>query len=418
MRPENTLRRRLITAFVLLAIIVGGVFGSAAYIIIEAVEYELIDVRLSRAADRLIHGNRGAADPVLTELRVVAGAEMPEAMRKLEPGLQEFELDGRVLRVLIVEKAGERDAVIDDISDFEHLENTAFAGLWVAFFAGVLLALAIARASVSRIIAPLTALAETVKHDDLEAHPELLAASDEIGVLARALDARTLQLRDFLTRERLFTADVSHELRTPLTVVLGAAELLNARLADDPELHAVAERIRRTSADTAVRVSALLQLARSPEKIERGPVAMRVLVEQEIEHCRPLLDCKRVELVLDSPNEVWVRASPDLVAIAVGNLLRNACRFTERGSVRVALASEALIVEDTGPGVPPAVRSRLFERFVRGSDESSTGSGLGLSIVKRVAEHLGWAIRLDDGPDGGSRFTLIFAPAPPDLTRS
>jgi signal transduction histidine kinase len=74
------------------------------------------------------------------------------------------------------------------------------------------------------------------------------------------------------------------------------------------------------------------------------------------------------------------------------------------------LTSEAFVVEDTGPGVPQAVRSRLFEPFVRGSDDYSTGSGLGLSIVKRVAEHLGWTIRLDDTVHGGSRFTLGFAP--------
>lgn len=412
MRAESTLRWRLITAFVLLAMVVGGVFGAAAYVVIEAVEYELIDVRLSRAAAGLHESYRsGTAHPALTDLRLAAAADMPEQMRTLSPGFHEVERDGRVLHVLLVEHQGERYAIIDDISDFEHLENTAFAGLWIAFFAGLVLALAIARASVSRIIAPLTALAAAVKQDSLAAHPDLLAASDEIGVLARAFDARTSQLQHFLLRERLFTADVSHELRTPLTVLLGAAELLSARLAGDPELGAVAERMRRTSADTAVRVSALLQLARSPETIERAAVALRALLEQEIERCRPLLEGKSVAVILDAPAEVWVQASPELAAIAVSNLLRNAFRFTERGSVRVALAADTLLVEDTGPGVPAAVRDRLFEPFVQGTENAAIGSGLGLSIVKRVAEHLGWAIRLDDGPGGGSRFTLVFRPA-------
>ena len=202
---------------------------------------------------------------------------------------------------------------------------------------------------------------------------------------------------------------MSHELRTPLTVILGAAELLTTRLADNPELCAMAERIRRTSALTSMRVSALLQLARSPAKIECGSLALRALVELEIERCRPLLDGKPVALTFDSPDEIWVQAAPDLAAIAVGNLLRNACHFTERGSVRVALATDTLVIEDTGPGVPQAVRGRLFEPFVKGSDESSTGWGLGLSIVKRVTDHLGWAIRLDDAYHGGSRFTVTFS---------
>ncbi len=280
--------------------------------------------------------------------------------------------------------------------------------MWIAFFSGVLLALAIARASANRIIAPLTTLAEAVQRDDLTIHPGLFAAADEIGVLARAFEARTTQLANVLMRERFFTADVSHELRTPLTVILGAAELLAARLAEYPDLWAAAERIRRTSAETSVRVSALLQLARAPESIQSSVLALRGLVEQEIERCRPLLDGKPVALEFESPDDVWVHAAPDLAAIAVSNLLRNACHFTQRGSVRVALGPDALVIEDTGPGVPHEVRRRLFEPFVRGSDNSYTGSGLGLSIVKRVAEHLGWTIRLDDAPHGGSRFTLKF----------
>lgn len=410
MRVENSLRRRLIAACVLLAVVIGGVFAAAAYVIIEAIEYELIDVRLSRAADYLIQSDRaGVSVPPSSDLRFAVGAQIPEEFRTLKPGRHELDQNDRTLHVLIVEHAGQRYAVIDDVSDFERLEFIGFTALWIAFLAGVLLALAIARASASRIIAPLTKLAEVVQHEDLTAHPELLTAADEIGVLARAFDARASKLRDFLVRERLFTADVSHELRTPLTVILGAAELLTARLADDAELRAMAERIRRTSAVTSVRVGALLQLARSPETIECGALAMRALVEQEIERCRPLLEGKPVVLTFDSPEEVWVQAAPDLAAIAVGNLLRNACHFTERGSVRVALAPDTLVVEDTGPGVPQAVRKRLFEPFVRGPDESSTGWGLGLSIVKRVAEHLGWAIRLDDAPHRGTRFTLTFA---------
>jgi signal transduction histidine kinase len=414
MLAENSLRRRLVTACVLLAAVIGGVFAAAAYVIIEGVEYELIDQRLSRAADQLMdRDHRSIPAAPFTDLRVVAGENMPEHLQALKPGLHEVEVEGNVLKVYVVKNGARHYAVIDDVSDFERLEFIAFTALWIAFFCGVLLALAIARASASRIIAPLTVLARTVQQDNLAAHPELLNAADEIGVLARALEARSAQLANFLSRERFFTADVSHELRTPLTVMLGAAELLTARLEESPELHTMAERIRRTAAETSGRVSALLQLARAPGPIAAGPLPLRSLVQQEIERCRPLLDGKPVALSFEAPDEVWVRAAPDLPAIAVSNLLRNACHFTERGSVRVALGCDALVVEDTGPGVPQAVRRRLFEPFVRGRDDASAGSGLGLSIVKRVTEHLGWTIRLDDAPHGGSRFTLTFAPLQP-----
>ena len=123
---------------------------------------------------------------------------------------------------------------------------------------------------------------------------------------------RATQLRDVLSRERLFTADVSHELRTPLTVILGAAELLNSRLVSQADLAAAAERIRRTASETSVRVSALLQLARSPDTIESTLFSFRDLVEQEIDRCRPLLDGKPVELTLSevtAPDEDNVLAA-------------------------------------------------------------------------------------------------------------
>jgi len=414
MRAESTLRWRLVAACVLLAVVIGGIFAAAGYVIIEALEYEMIDVPLLRAAELLIQSDReGAAPPKFLDLRVAVGAQIPAELQELAPGSHEVSMHGRLLRALIVEDGGKRYAVIDDMDDFERVEHIGFAALWIAFFAGILLALAIAWASASRIIAPLTVLAETVQRDDLAAYPGLLTAGDEIGVLARAFDVRASQLKEFLRRERMFTADVSHELRTPLTVILGAAELLTARLGSREELRVVAERIRRTAAETSTRVSALLQLARSPETIECRALSLRALVEQEMERCRSLLEGKPVALTFESSDDVSVHANPDLVAIAVSNLLRNACYFTERGSVRAILSGDVLVIEDTGPGVPQAVRRRLFEPFVRGSDESSTGSGLGLFIVKRVAEHLGWSIGLEDAAHGGSRLTLTFSSRPP-----
>lgn len=393
----------------LLAVIIGGVFAAAAYIIVEVVEYELIETRLTRAGELLIqNAQAGIPMPLSLDMRFAVGDEIPDPLRSLKPGVHQIEIDDRILEVFLAEEGGTRYAVIDDISRFEHLEHVAFVSLGVAFLAGVLLALGIARTSANRVIAPLTALADAVQKGSLASHPRLLDASDEVGVLGRVLQARDEQLAEVLRRERLFTADVSHELRTPLTVVLGAAEVLSSRLIERPDLREPAERIRRTTAEMSARVSALLQLARAPEERQSGTLAMRGLVEREIERCQPLLQGKPVSLALHAPAEVWVDANADLVAIAVGNLLRNACHFTRQGTVHVALAADALVVEDTGPGVPDILRNRLFDPFVRGKDAAAAGAGLGLSIVKRVADHLGWLVRFEDSPHGGSRFTLAF----------
>jgi|SoiMethySBSTD1v2_1073268.scaffolds.fasta_scaffold14799_1 signal transduction histidine kinase len=409
MNVKNSLRGRLAAACVLLATIIGAVFALAGYIIIESIEHQLIEERLTRAAQLMIQNRRaGVSIPATTQLTFAVGDEIPAEMRTLRPGVHQVEAEGKVFEVLIAEENGERYAVIDDISAFEQLELVAAIGLGGVFLAGVLLALAIARTSANRIIAPLTALAEAVQQENLAGQRQLADAPDEVGFLARVLQNREAQLAEVLRRERLFTADVSHELRTPLTVALGAAEILSTRLAERPDLHVIAERIRRTTDEMSARVSALLQLARAPDKVQTGALPMRPVLRAEIERCKPLLDGKAVTLSFDAPAEVWVDADADLVAIAVGNLLRNACESTQRGTVRVALAANSVIVEDTGPGIPEGLRARLFEPFVRGDSPSASGSGLGLSIVKRVAERLGWLVSLEDRPQGGSRFTLAF----------
>jgi signal transduction histidine kinase len=259
-----------------------------------------------------------------------------------------------------------------------------------------------------RMVAPLTALADAVGNGQPTPLPSL-AANDEIGVLARALTRRTDELQRFLERERLFAGDVSHELRTPLTIMLGAAELLAAQLADRPDVLATVERLRRVAAETTGRVSALLLLSRSPEQLDAPLIDLGALVQAEIDRYCPLLKGKPVECRYEQAAPVHVAARPELAGIAVGNLLRNACQHVERGHVLVRLEADRLVVEDTGPGIPEAVRARLFERFVRGATEDGQGSGLGLSIVKRVAEHIGWTVRLETPAGGGSRFILGFA---------
>ncbi len=160
--------------------------------------------------------------------------------------------------------------------------------------------------------------------------------------------------------------------------------------------------------DTSDRVAALLLLSRSPEALDAPRLGLLALVEREVERCRPLLVGKPVRLTLRDPEEAWVCARPELTGMAIGNLLRNACYYTERGEVAVLLTGSSLVIEDTGPGLPSSVRAQLFDRFVRGERESQSGAGLGLAIVKRIWEHLAWDVRLEDRPGGGSRFVLLF----------
>lgn len=411
MHPSNSLRGRMVAAYVLLAVIIVGFFAGSTFFVVAEIENELIDKRLARAADLWKADSFNPVLPKTIDLRFFKGKQIPPPLLRLDLGTHELRLNGRSLHVLIGEVRGERYAVVDDQSDFESIESSSYIALGIAFLGGIALAILIGRASASRVILPLTNLATAVQEEREPGELPGLDATDEIGVLARAIEDRTNQLSLALQRERWFTADVSHELRTPLTIMLGAAEVLTSRLRDRPDLVVMTERIRRNAADTAQQVGALLQLARAPESTDLSPVALRPLIEHEIERCQPLLRGKNLTLKLIASEEVSVQAVPELVTIAVSNLMRNACQHTEQGVITVRLDAGQIVVEDSGTGLPETVRNRLFDRFVRGSEDFTSGSGLGLSIVKRVAEHLGWMVRHDLGPNGGSRFTLLFANA-------
>lgn len=412
MRHKGSLRRRIVQACVLLALVLCSVYAVLVLLSVRAIEDRLVNDRLTEAAPHLVDNYRKSIKSTIPgDPEVYSLAQMPPDIRQLPLGIHELTIAGKALHVLVGDYDGQRFAVVDDESDFERMEVRVWAALVGALVLCVALALLLGSATASRVIKPVVRLADAVKAGRIAQDMPELAAADEVGVLARTLATYQQQMERFLKREQLFTGDVSHELRTPLTIMLGAAELLEARLADRPELQIAAQRIRRTALETADRVAALLMLSRAPETLDAPLVDLAPLLEHEIERCRPLLEGKPVELSLNIQSPACVSGRPELIAIAVGNLVRNACQFTEAGFVRITHDGNELVVEDSGPGVPASIRQQVFERYVRANNDVP-GTGLGLAIVQRVCEHLGWSVSLGEAPAGGSRFVITFERSP------
>lgn len=408
MAAERSLRGRIVAAYALLAVAVCGLFAALAFAGVERVEKYLVDRRLEIIARwQLEHLQRGAAAELPPGMDFYSAPAIPPRMAGFGPGSHEYAEGDVTVHVLVVDDArGGRHAAVDRIPDFELIEREIVVALLLGLGLSVALAALLGRMVAGRVIAPLTALAAEVARDRSGPASALLARGDEIGLLARAFAARSDQQHRFLDRERRFSGDASHELRTPLTVIAGAAELLAARLADRPELNAAVERIRRAADDMADRVAALLALSRAPDTIALDDVALLPLLRREAERCRPLLVGKDVALEVEAETPVTVRAHSGLAAMAIGNLLRNACRYTEQGRIVARLEARRLLVEDTGPGLPAAVRERLFERLDRGAADG--GAGFGLALVHRIAQHLGWRVDYEARAEGGSRFVLSF----------
>ena len=131
-----------------------------------------------------------------------------------------------------------------------------------------------------------------------------------------------------------------------------------------------------------------------------------VLLEEAVEKHRHLLAGKPVEVVLDFEAHPCVAAQRTLLAVVLGNLVRNAFGYTAEGQVRLHLECGSLTVEDTGPGIPEEVRERVFEPHVSGPH--SRGAGIGLALVRRICARYGWQMELASAEPRGTRARLLF----------
>jgi two-component system, OmpR family, sensor kinase len=286
------------------------------------------------------------------------------------------------------------------------------AGTGLALLAGMM----IARRAMAPIAELTSTAAEIARTRDPSRGVPQPKADDEVAELARTLegmlrelDAARGETESMLARQRQFVADASHELRTPLTSVLANLELLAESLQGDQGDAArsalgSSRRMRRLVAD-------LLLLARTDvgRVVRREPCDIGQIVVEAAAELGPV--SADHDIVLDAQSVV-VEASHDELHRLTINLLENALRHTPPGtkiSVRTSTADgwATLVVQDEGPGVPPELRPTLFERFVRGSGDRGGSFGLGLAIVRAVAESHGGTVTLEDAGEGsGARFVV------------
>ncbi|HEX7129762.1 MAG TPA: HAMP domain-containing sensor histidine kinase [Rhodanobacteraceae bacterium] len=231
----------------------------------------------------------------------------------------------------------------------------------------------------------------------------------EVAVLAEALRSFAARLEAFAERERNFTRDASHELRTPLTVIKVAADVL----ADEENLSPFAQRsltrISRSVREIEALIEAFLVLARESDTgLPEQDFLVNDVVREEVERYRDLLGAKPVDLRLEEEARFALHAPPRVLAVVIGNLIRNACLYTERGSIVVSVHSGSVRVTDTGCGMDAEELARAFQPFYRGSGSGARGHGIGLAVVRRIADRFDWPVELDSRPGHGTVATLRF----------
>jgi two-component system OmpR family sensor kinase len=246
---------------------------------------------------------------------------------------------------------------------------------------------------------------------------EVSPVPEEIQPLIGALNGLLARLAKALAQQRQFIADAAHELRTPLTALRLQLQLAE-RARDDAEREKAHAMLREGIARAVHLVEQLLTLARQDPDAPgatQGVVDITELARNVAQSHESTAAAKGVSLRTALQDPVFVQGDRAALRTLMDNLVDNAIRHTAAGEVVVGVHArdgEAVFqVQDAGPGIPPAERSRVFDRFYRGESAAQGGTGLGLAIVRRIADRHRGAVELSDPPSGKGLLAQVRIPA-------
>jgi len=296
--------------------------------------------------------------------------------------------------------------------------------------------------ALARGIAPLNDLQQRIrKRDSNDLSPiDERQAPEEVSPLVRAINDLLARLDQSMRSQKHFLADAAHQLKTPLAGLRTQAELaqrqIDAGESDPPALKKTLQQIARSSQSAAHMVNQLLAMARAEDQgiaVQHQVVNLARLATETVRDFVPRALEKRIDLGYEEPEVrpsggaarqgALVRGHALLLRELIRNLVDNALQYTPSGgTVTVRVIDDpfgqvvVLQVEDSGPGIAPAERDKVFQPFYRSLGTQVDGSGLGLAIVREIAQQHGAEITLTDandraGSSPGARFSLRFAAA-------
>ncbi|MBK8455382.1 MAG: HAMP domain-containing sensor histidine kinase [Thiofilum sp.] len=345
-------------------------------------------------------------------------SHLPQELQNVTPGFRRIWLEGHD-PILYVEDQGSQRLFL--VFDEQSVGKLSF------YFGVVPLSLALVVIYLSawiayrlsrRTLSPLVSLAQTMRQFDvgsqaldtlqLQAYTDT-NVNDEVRVLADSLQEFTERLKRQLQREREFTHDVSHELRTPLAVIRGALELLQKQPLSPLQQRAV-DRMETTSRDMVSLIETLLLLARENKHIKGStPINVNELVKLLMEQINQTHNSdQHVQLTLEQPVILQVDAPSQAIGIVLGNLIRNACNYTQAGKVLIQINKNSVVVSDTGLGMSSTELTQAQQPFER-LNANTQGYGLGLDIVKRLCERYGWQLSLNSQVGLGTQVSIVFS---------
>lgn len=430
MKTESSrrLNRRLLRAFLIQIVLISGAAIVGVYLAEFAIRELLIVSALEREAEYFWSRQNIDPDTKAPNTHTLIGyvfeaektATHPEEFQGLSAGIHELETPVGRSVVHVSDDGRQRLFLVFDAENIRQLATyfglIPLALLLIVLYSSALVAYRIA----GRAVSPLIQLARNVRELDLEA-PQTLTlakladvkgADDEVLTLSHALEQLVGRINEFVERERILTRETSHELRSPLTVIKIASEMLLAKDDISEANRATASKIQRAAKDMEELTQAFLLLAREGDSgLAKEPVSLNDIVRNEIARCELVYADKELHLEYSEASHVMVNSSPKVLAVVVGNLIRNACAYTDEGHVRVHVEGTEFRISDSGIGISDDHLAAVFSPYYRVPNARESGHGIGLSLVKRMTDRFGWLINIASREGQGTDVRIEFPAA-------
>jgi two-component system OmpR family sensor kinase len=437
-QDSHSLRRRLLVS-VMAAILIGALFqGISAYRSALAQADTLFDYHLQEMANSLRGGPAlpglqldnapGNSEGYVIQIWSADGTHVFQSSHTVLPpravlGFADVTQNGTRYRVYAVQTPLQTIQIAQNMDDrlSQARVLAARAVLPMALVAPLLML--VLWWIIQHSLAPLERTRQQVAAraaDDLTALPED-GLPDEVRPLVQEINLLFSRLHDSFDAQRAFVANAAHELRSPLTALKLQAQSL-ARSTDPQAQQQAVTRLNQGVDRAIALMQQLLVLARQESaglaQHARQSIDLPALARQVVREWHVQAQAGNIAVEQLPGDAAWVDGEADSLAILLRNLVENAIKYTPRdGRVEIQVAirdgQTVLSIEDSGPGIPPEQRERMFERFVRGEAQQASGSGLGLSIARAITTRYGATLTLEQSSKLGGLLAKVVFPVPP-----
>ena len=245
--------------------------------------------------------------------------------------------------------------------------------------------------------------------------PEKRRFRNEYDLIFENINHLAEELSSMETLRQDFVSNVSHEFKAPLALIQSSGEILAREDLSEEDRKKYAKNVADSSKRLAAMITNILKLSKIENRkifAKSDKIDVAEQLREEILLFEPVWTEKQIDVNIDAEDELFIYGDDELLSLMWDNLLSNAFKFTPEGgavtvTVRETTGRPVVTVTDTGPGIPPEQRTRIFEKFYQGDTSHVTaGNGLGLALVKSVADLCGYTIAVESEVGAGSAFTV------------